>query len=82
MVKIEVNYERCQTPFDCKKCLVICPQAVFVVGAVKVERFKETDPKEPGAYQLTPFYLDKCTACGDCVNVCPQDALKISTVEA
>ncbi|MBN1614763.1 MAG: 4Fe-4S dicluster domain-containing protein [Deltaproteobacteria bacterium] len=75
--RIIIDYAKCPTPFDCKKCLVACPQAIFEVFPVKVEKFKETDKKEPGTYQLSTFYLDKCTACGDCVEVCPTGALSI-----
>lgn len=75
--KIEIDHTKCTVPFDCKKCLRICPQAIFQVHAIKVERFKETDKKETGAYRLAVFYLDHCTACGDCVGVCPVNALKV-----
>jgi NADH-quinone oxidoreductase subunit I len=79
MLKLEIDREKCQIPFDCKKCIVECPQMVFTVGAVKVEKFKETDPKEPGTYHLNAFYMDKCSGCGDCVAVCPEEAIKITT---
>jgi len=75
---IEIDHTKCTTPFDCKKCLQICPQAVFGVHAVKVDRGVETNPKEPGVYQLAVRYRDKCTVCNDCVNVCPTNALKIT----
>lgn len=77
-LKIEIDATKCTTPFDCKKCLIACPQAIFQVHPVKVEKFKETDKKEPGAYMLTTFYLDKCIVCEDCIKVCPVDAIKIT----
>jgi len=76
--KIEIDHSKCTTPFDCKKCLRACPQACFEVHPVKVEKFKETDKKEPGAYRIEAFYLDKCTVCNDCVNVCPVNAITIT----
>ena len=76
--KIEIDYTKCTTPFDCKKCLQICPQAVFDVNPVKMVRLRETDKKEPGAYKLHALYRDKCTGCNKCVEVCPQDALTIT----
>jgi len=76
--RINIDYDRCQTPYDCKKCLQICPQAVFRVATVKMEKWKETDPKEPGAYKLWVGYGDKCVLCDQCVEVCPVDALKIT----
>ena len=77
MIKIEINHSKCPTPFDCKKCLQICPQAIFLCHAVKTQKYRETDPKEPGAYLHFPYYVDKCTGCGDCVKVCPNDAIKL-----
>jgi NADH-quinone oxidoreductase subunit I len=76
--QIAIDRSKCTTPFDCKKCLQICPQAVFAVHAVKVERFVETDKKVPGNYVLAAPHRDKCTVCNDCIRVCPVDALQIT----
>lgn len=75
---IEVDAAKCTTPFDCKACLQGCTQSVFSVRAVKVEKGRETDPKEPGTYMLVVPYRDKCTGCNDCIELCPVDALKIT----
>jgi len=75
---ITIDYDKCTTPFYCKLCLRACPQACFEVYPVKVEKFKETDKKELGSYSLVPFYLDKCTVCNDCVNICPVNAITIT----
>ncbi|MFH1485458.1 MAG: 4Fe-4S dicluster domain-containing protein [Chloroflexota bacterium] len=77
--KIAIDLTKCTTPFDCKKCLQACPQAVFWVLPVKNVKFKETDAKEPGAWKLTVQYRAMCTACGKCVEVCPVDAIAITT---
>ena len=74
---IEIDLKKCLTPFDCKRCLQICPQAVFRVTEEKVEKGRETDPEEPGAYKLQAIFMDKCSMCGDCLAVCPVDAIKI-----
>jgi ferredoxin len=76
--KIAIDAKKCTTPFDCKKCLKGCPQSVFSVAAVKVERGRETNPKEPGAYWLMTPHTDKCTGCNICIQLCPVDALTIS----
>jgi len=76
--KIEIDHSMCLTPFDCKKCLQICPQAVFFVEAVKVERFKETNLKEPGAFRLEAPSRYACSGCNDCVEACPVDAITIT----
>ncbi len=78
---ITIDRERCTIPFDCKRCLRICPPAVFMVHTVKMERGVETDRKEPGAYVLTATYRDKCTGCMKCVEGCPADALTVAMPE-
>lgn len=78
ITRIGINYEKCTTPFDCKKCLQICPQAVFQAMPVKQVKFQETDAKEPGAWRLVVGYGDKCTICDRCRKVCPVDALTIT----
>jgi len=79
--KIEIDESKCLTPFACKKCLQICPHAVFVVAPKIVLRFKETDPHESGSYRVFPVYRDKCVVCNDCVEVCPVSAIKITAPE-
>ncbi|MBI4300567.1 MAG: 4Fe-4S binding protein [Chloroflexi bacterium] len=79
--KITVDYERCTTPFDCKRCIRICPPAVFVVYDIESHRGYEVDKKQPGTYKMLPLYRDKCTGCMKCVEVCPVDALTVKMPE-
>ena len=76
--KITIDDTKCTTPFDCKKCLQVCPQGVFWVLPAKVVKFRETDAKEPGAWKLTVQYRAMCPNCGKCVEVCPVDAITIT----
>jgi NADH-quinone oxidoreductase subunit I len=71
---IEIDKGKCITPFECKKCLQVCPQAVFAVAPTKVDRFKETDPEY---YEVEAVFRDKCVICMDCVKICPTHALKV-----
>lgn len=75
--KIEIDHSKCTTPFDCKKCLMVCAPAVLGAQLMKMKRGEETDKKEPGAYKLQVFYRDRCTGCMDCVNACPVGALSV-----
>ena len=77
--KIGIDHSKCATPFDCKKCLQICPQGVFWVIPVKVVKFKETDAKAPGAWKLTVQYRAMCADCDMCVEVCPVGALTVTS---
>ena len=75
---IKIDSTKCTTPFDCKLCLQGCPQSVFAVRAVKVEKGRETNPKDPGAYLLVSPHRDKCTGCNLCIELCPVNALTIT----
>lgn len=78
--RVEINYSRCTTPFNCKKCIQLCPQAVFMVGPVKIERGRQTDKTEPGSYKAEAYFPDKCTACNVCIDICPVNAITITEV--
>lgn len=75
---IQIDYQKCTTPYACKKCLQVCPQAVFAVAAVKTVKLKETDENEPGSFKLSVAFGDKCTVCNDCVEACPVKALSVT----
>ncbi len=79
--KIKIDRDKCTTPFDCKRCLRICPTAVFSVHAVRNERGKETDKTVAGNYALGVSYRDQCTACMKCVEDCPEGALTVTMPE-
>lgn len=79
--RIEIDRERCTTPFACKRCILACPTAVFQVNVVKMVRLLETDKQEAGSFRLSAPFRDKCTGCNICLDVCPEDALKIDMVE-
>ncbi len=74
---IKIDHQRCTTPFACKRCLQICPTAVFTVHETKMVRMEETDKYEPGTYRLRVAFRDKCSACMRCVEACPEDALTV-----
>ena len=79
--RITIDHAKCTTPMVCRKCLQICPQAVFTVQVVKMVKYVETDIHEPGAYRVRPLFLDKCVVCDDCRAACPVGALTISLPE-
>lgn len=79
---IVIDHEKCTTPMACRRCLEICPQAVFIARVVKMVKYQETDVNQPGAYKLKAYFPDKCVACDDCVKACPTNALTIRVQEA
>jgi NAD-dependent dihydropyrimidine dehydrogenase PreA subunit len=74
---IKIDHSVCTTPLTCKKCLHVCPQTVFFVGAAKFEKFKINDPAVAGMHKVVPMYRDKCTACMKCIEVCPLNAIDV-----
>jgi ferredoxin len=78
---IEIDRERCTTPFACKKCLQICPTAVFGVHETRMVRLEETDKYAPGTYRLRVVYRDRCSGCNRCVEICPEGALTVRMAE-
>ncbi|MCC7364695.1 MAG: 4Fe-4S dicluster domain-containing protein [Dehalococcoidia bacterium] len=78
---IDIDRERCTTPFACKKCLQICPTAVLAVHETRMVRLEETDKYLPGTYRLRIAYRDKCSGCNRCVDVCPEDAITVRMLE-
>jgi ferredoxin len=76
--KITIDHTKCTVPFWCKKCLQACPQMVFQVYVKEILKFKETDPRVPGKYELIAVRRDKCIRCDKCKDVCPENAITIT----
>jgi len=76
--EIEIDYSKCTVPMWCKKCLEVCPHLIFNVYCKQMVRLKESDPREPGVYELFPVRRDKCTLCNKCGEVCPEGAITIT----
>lgn len=69
--KIIIDYEKCGDPRECKKCLQVCPLALFIMYPPSYE---ENDPQE---WKVDVAFTDQCTKCLDCINVCPHEAITI-----
>jgi ferredoxin len=76
--KIEIDMTKCTVPFWCKKCLQACPQLVFQVYCKQLTKLRESDPRQPGVYEIIAVRRDKCNMCNKCVEVCPEKAIIIT----
>ena len=81
--KLTIDHSKCTIPFMCKKCLQVCPEAVFNVSRVmsKEKRLEEMDPRIDGEFVLHVSRRDKCVICNKCLDVCPVDAITIEEPE-
>jgi formate hydrogenlyase subunit 6/NADH:ubiquinone oxidoreductase subunit I len=71
-IKIIIDYQKCGDPRECKKCLQICPLALFIMYPPSYE---DNDPQE---WKVDVAFTDQCTRCNDCVDICPHAAISIS----
>ncbi len=77
---ITIDYSICgdgnkTDPRKCGKCLRVCDPAIFLlhqtVGA------KEENPYDPQIWRITPLWISLCTRCMKCVDICPENAIKV-----
>ena len=78
--RITVDHKRCGDgvgidPRECGLCLRICEPAVFLLH--QTLGAKEEDPCDPKKWRVTPLWPSLCTRCGECVAVCPQEAISV-----
>lgn len=77
MMQIRWDDKKCTSPRECRKCLDVCPQAVFCIYP--------RDGRKPGKaaenWAIAPLYLSLCTGCNICEEVCPENAITVSVVQ-
>ncbi|WXG43278.1 MAG: 4Fe-4S dicluster-binding protein [Promethearchaeati archaeon SRVP18_Atabeyarchaeia-1] len=71
-VKIEVDASKCRNPMECKKCMQVCPEAVFAAIPTKVKKYALS--KE--FFLFAPFQA-ACVLCNLCTSVCPKGAIRL-----
>ena len=66
---IEIDRELCK---GCLLCIRACPVKVLEV---------DTLPNASGSYPSKPAQAEKCIACGNCWEVCPDVCIKVYELE-
>ena len=81
VIRPVVDASRCEGKGD---CVMVCPYDVFVVGQLSDAAFRSmplmTKLKLWAHGRRTAFApnADACRACGLCVTVCPEDAIRLA----
>ena len=68
--KVVIDRERCK---GCYLCVRNCPVKVLE---------KDTEMNSTGTYPSKPVALEKCIACGNCYEVCPDVCIQVFELEA
>ena len=63
--KIEINREMCK---GCFLCIRACPLKLLEA---------DTEPNMSGSYPAKPVLMEKCIACGNCYEVCPDICIRV-----
>jgi 2-oxoglutarate ferredoxin oxidoreductase subunit delta len=66
---IEIDRELCK---GCLLCIRACP-----TNALEAD----TEPNASGSYPSKPVSAAKCTACGNCYEVCPDYCIRVFELE-
>jgi NAD-dependent dihydropyrimidine dehydrogenase PreA subunit len=74
LMEIHIDHDKCKLPVNCRKCLQICPQCVFKLHPTHIRRFVEIPPED---WELHISFPDLCSGCMECVNICPERAIKV-----
>ena len=67
--KVEIDRELCK---GCLLCIRACPTEVLEA---------DTEPNTTGSYPSKPVRMEKCIACGNCYEVCPDVCIGIFELE-
>jgi NAD-dependent dihydropyrimidine dehydrogenase PreA subunit len=78
--RITIDYTRCGDgigvdPRTCRKCLTTCEPAVFLLH--QTLNSEQVDEHNPDKWRVTPLWLSLCTRCNQCVEVCPEHAIRL-----
>lgn len=74
ILDVVIDYGKCANPRECAKCLQVCPIAVFGLAAIKT---LTPDGKTVKNFKIFTPDADMCNGCGGCIEVCPQNAIRI-----
>lgn len=73
MVRVRVYKHKCTSPRDCRRCLEVCPEGVFMMYPETLRR----PGRRAGSWVIAPARATRCTGCMVCVGKCPNVAISV-----
>ncbi len=70
-VKIKIDYTKCTQPTECRKCVNLCPEGVFMLF------FTDKDFRNPTHYIVDAVLAQLCNYCKKCIEICPENAISL-----
>jgi len=71
-IKIEVDASKCGNPMECRKCMRVCPEAVFAAIPTKIKKYQLSKD-----FLLFAPFQAACVLCNLCTSVCPNGAIRL-----
>ena len=71
--KISIDYKKCTTPEECRKCVGVCQPVVLSLT------FTDKDFHTPKDWKIVPIFPRLCIHCMLCVEICPEQAINVYT---
>ncbi len=70
---IKIKVVECNEPKKCSKCVKSCPAKVLVLKPTGTKKLSDYVKK----WYIRPLYKNYCNGCMRCVELCPENCIKI-----
>lgn len=74
MVRIKIDEHKCKVPRECRRCLEVCPESVFMT----YPRIPRRPGKKAEDWVIVPVHVTLCSVCGICVAACTRNAIAVT----
>jgi Na+-translocating ferredoxin:NAD+ oxidoreductase RNF subunit RnfB len=71
-MEITINTDVCTSPYNCMKCITVCPMNILVLKP----KYRDSSSAFDN-YEVSAIFKKLCNGCMKCVEVCPKHCLQI-----
>lgn len=73
MILLKIKVDNCNNPKSCIKCVQACPAKIFILKPIGTKKLSDHVEK----WRITTIFKDLCNGCMKCIEVCPENCIKI-----